>query len=233
VTSPAEADGTLVELPAVRPPQQRRTRERWQRVLDAGVSLLEERGYEAFTIAAVCERAQVVPRFIYARVDNKEALFLAVYEYGITRVNRAAGVFANDRQWHDLPPDQVVQKAVREVIGLFQRQEAFIRSVVRISGVHKEVNRRGARYSQELGDAFTRRLLDIRDQIDDPDPETAIRVAYNAVFSAVIFRVAYGPAFAVPPLDDQTFSDTLTTMVQRYLFSPSGPGARRAGRPGC
>lgn len=219
MTSPAAADGALAELPEVRPPQQRRTRERWQRVLDAGVALLEERGYEAFTIAAVCERAEVVPRFLYARVDSKEALFLAVYEYGISRVHRAAAVFADDQQWRDLPPDQLVAKAVREVVGLFQRHEAFMRSVVRISGVHAEVNRRGARYSQELGDAFTGRLLDIRDRIDDPDPETVIRVAYNAVFSAVIMRVAYGPSFATPPLDDRTFRDTLTTMIRRYLFA--------------
>ncbi len=31
-------------------------------MLDAGVALLEEAGYEGFTIAAVCERAQVPPR---------------------------------------------------------------------------------------------------------------------------------------------------------------------------
>ncbi len=221
MTSPAEADAPAFELPEVRPPQQRRTRERWQRVLDAGVALLEERGYEAFTIGAVCERAQVVPRFLYSRVGSKEALFLAVYEYGIARVHRAASVFADDRQWHDLPPDQVVAKAVHEVADLFQRYEAFMRSVVRISGVHEEVNRRGARYSQELGDAFTGRLLDIRDRIDDPDPETAIRVAYNTVFSAVIMRVAYGPGFATAPLGDQVFRETLTIMVQRFLFAPA------------
>jgi AcrR family transcriptional regulator len=190
-------------------------------VLEAGVALLEERGYEAFTIAAVCERAQVVPRFLYARVDNKEALFLAVYEYGIARVHRAAAVFADDQQWRGLPPDQVVRKAVHEVVGLFQRHEAFMRSVVRISGVHEEVSRRGALYSRELGDAFTRRLLDVGDRIDDPDPESVIRVSYNTVFSAVIFRVAYGPAFATPPVDDQTFRETLTSMVQRYLFAPA------------
>jgi AcrR family transcriptional regulator len=219
VASPAEVGETLPRSLEVRPPQQQRTRERWQRVLDAGVALLEECGYEAFTIAAVCERARVVPRFLYARVDNKEALFLAVYEYGITRVNRAAAVFADDQQWRDLTSDQVVGKAVHEVVDLFHRHEAFMRSIVRISGVHAEVNRRGARYSQELGDAFTSRLLAICDRIDDPDPETVIRVAFNAVFSAVIMRVAYGPAFATAPIDDQTFRDTLTTMVRRYLFT--------------
>src|SRR3954469_18447828 len=54
---------------AIRPPMQKRTREQWSRVLDAGVTLLEEGGYEAFTIPAICERAQVAVSAIYARAD--------------------------------------------------------------------------------------------------------------------------------------------------------------------
>ena len=63
----------------IRPPRQERSRRAWDRVLDAGVALLEEAGYEGFTIAAVCERAQVPPRAIYDRAPTKDALFLAVY----------------------------------------------------------------------------------------------------------------------------------------------------------
>ena len=55
-------------------------------MLDAGVALIEHGGYEALTIAAVCERAEVPPRLIYERVANKDALFLAVYEHGMERV---------------------------------------------------------------------------------------------------------------------------------------------------
>ncbi|WP_343036163.1 helix-turn-helix domain-containing protein [Streptomyces cyaneogriseus] len=54
--------------------------------MDADVALIEENGYEAFTIAAVCERAQVAPRALYDRTTSKDALFLAVYEHGIAHV---------------------------------------------------------------------------------------------------------------------------------------------------
>ncbi|MEV5354955.1 hypothetical protein [Streptomyces sp. NPDC052693] len=36
---------------AIRQPRQERTRQAWARILDAGVALIEEGGYEAFTIA--------------------------------------------------------------------------------------------------------------------------------------------------------------------------------------
>ncbi|MFE7655706.1 hypothetical protein ACFU6M_22890 [Streptomyces bottropensis] len=37
-------------------------------------------------MAAVCERAKVAPRAIYDRTTSKEALFLAVYEHGLSRI---------------------------------------------------------------------------------------------------------------------------------------------------
>ena len=81
---------------AIRPPRQERTRQAWSRVLDAGVALVEEGGYEAFTIAAVCERAQAAPRALYDRTTSKDALFLAVYEHGMSPIMADHEVFTRD-----------------------------------------------------------------------------------------------------------------------------------------
>ncbi|WP_433378587.1 TetR/AcrR family transcriptional regulator [Actinoplanes sp. CA-142083] len=197
------SDGSL----EIRPPRQQRSREAWGRVLDAGVALLEEGGYEAFTIAAVCERAGVPPRALYARADNKDALFLAVYEHGIARV-RADHDILDAARWRGLPPERLVAEVVRATAGIFARHAAFLRAVVLISGVHAEVYRRGAAYSTELGERFTRLLLGA-----GIGPETAVRTAFTAVFSTLVLRTAYGPTFAGPAVDE----DGLTEMVSRYL----------------
>src|SRR3954454_17614475 len=107
----------------VRPPKQRRSREAWNRVLDAGVALLEDGGHEAFTIAAVCERAQVAPRALYARVDTKEALFLAVYEHGIARLLDDQEAFADEARWAGLAPADLVRAGVAQLVGIFLRHE--------------------------------------------------------------------------------------------------------------
>ena len=220
MATPAAPDGSPAGSLAIRPPVQRRSREAWNRVLDAGVDLIEEGGYDAFTIAAVCGRAQVAPRALYARADNKDALFLAVYEHGMARVLADQAVLADEERWRDLPPDQLAVQVVTEVAAIFFRHADFLRAVVLISGVHAEVYRRGARYSRQLGDQVSSLLLRARDAIDNPDPETAVLAAFNAVFSALVLRIAYGPAFAAPPTDEQTFLHTLGTMVRRYLFRP-------------
>jgi AcrR family transcriptional regulator len=183
------------------------------------VALLEDGGYEAFTIAAVCERAQVPPRALYARVDSKDALFLAVYEHGITRIRADHAVFVDDVRWRGLSADELVVQAVRAVAAIFRRHAGFLRAVVLISGVHPEVYRRGERYSRELGDAFTALVLRGTVRVSQPDPEGAVRAAFTIVFSAMVLRTAYGPGFATPAAGDDAFLDALTEMVRRYLLS--------------
>ena len=100
---------------AVRAPRQRRTRDQWERILDAGVRLLEDGGYEAFTIAALCERAQVPPRALYARVDTKDELFLAVYEHGMRRLRASEQVFSDPDRWQRDDYPRRIERAVLDL----------------------------------------------------------------------------------------------------------------------
>lgn len=219
--NPSVAVGdSAAETLGVRPPRQKRSREAWLRVLDAGVALLEEGGYEWFTIAAVCERARVAPRAIYDRIDSKDALFLAVYEHGIARVRADQSVFTDRDRWRDLSAEELAIGAVREVAGIFHRHGPFLRAVVLVSGAHPEVYRRGVIYSQELSDLFAGVLLRVGSRIDQPDQESAVRAAFTTVFSALVVRVAYGPAIAVADRNEDAFLESLGEMVRRYLLHP-------------
>src|SRR4051795_6101962 len=113
----------------VRPPKPQRSRDAWNRVLDAGVALLEDGGYDAFTIAAVCERASVAPPAIYARTTSKDALFLAVYEHGIARLRAEQDVFTDGTRWAGLSAADRVRAAVAEMVGISLRHQRFLRAV--------------------------------------------------------------------------------------------------------
>jgi len=205
----------------IRPPQQERSRRAWARVLDAGVTLLEEAGYEGFTIAAVCHRAQVPPRAVYDRAPSKDALFLAVYEHGMARIRADHQVFDDPARWRGLDATALIEAAVREVAALFTRHQALLRAVVLISGVHPEVYRRGSIYSRELGDLFTALLRPIAPQIAHPgtDADAVLRTCFTVVFSALVIRVAYGPGFAADPVDNATYTSQLALMSSSYLLT--------------
>jgi AcrR family transcriptional regulator len=204
----------------VRPPKQQRSREAWNRVLDAGVAILEDGGYDAFTIAAVCERAAVAPTAIYARTTSKDALFLAVYEHGIAEVVSEQEVFADGDRWAGLSPAELIRTAVAEMVGISLRHQRFLGSIVLISAAHEEVARRGSRYAEHLGDGFTQVVLGAGDAIRHGDPEAAVRACFGTVFATTIIRVAYGPAFATSsPVDDNTFTANLGETAARYLLA--------------
>jgi len=225
VTDPAPG---LPDHLTIRPPLQKRSRRAWDRVLDAGVILLEEAGYEGFTIAAVCERAQVPPRAVYDRAPSKDALFLAVYERGMARIKADHGIFGDPAHWLELDAADLIEAAVRELAAMFGRHRALLRAVVLISGVHPEVYRRGSGYSRELGDLFTALLRPIASQIthQGTDVDTVLRTWFTTVFSALVIRVAYGPGFAADPVDDATYTSQLARMSSAYLLN----GRQRAGR---
>jgi AcrR family transcriptional regulator len=216
----SDAEAVLPEDLEVRPPKQQRSREAWSRVLDAGVSILEDGGYDAFTIAAVCERAAVAPTAIYARTTSKDALFLAVYEHGIGRLRGEQTVFAEDDRWIRLAPAELVRAAVAEMVGISLRHQRFLRAVVLISAAHPEVARRGSRYAQELGSGFVRVVSRAADALRHDDRDAAIRSCFGTVFATSIIRVAYGPAFATPaPVDDDEFVADLGETAVRYLLA--------------
>ena len=188
------------------------------------VELLEEGGYEAFTIAAVCARAKVAPPAIYARAASKDALFLAVYERGMERARADHAGFADAERWAGPTPEQRVREAVALLLRISFRHARLLRAVVLVSGMHPEVQRRGTRNVQELGDRFARVVLVARDAITHDDPEAAVRTCFGSIFADSTIRVAYGPGFSTPsPLDDETYVAELGDLAARYLLgTPPG-----------
>jgi AcrR family transcriptional regulator len=203
---------------AVRPPQQRRSRERWTQILDAGVQLLEEGGYESFTIAALCERAHVPPRAVYARTASKDALFLAVYEHGMARVRADQDVLALAERWSGLGARERVRWAVSAVADVFAAHAAFLRAVVLVSGAHPHVGERGRVYADELTEAFAAVVLSLGPRLRVDDPGTAVRASFSTIFAALVMRTAYGPTFAWAELGEQAFVEHLGDLAADHLL---------------
>src|SRR4051795_8248487 len=68
------------------PPLQNRSRASLERVLEAGQKLLEEEGWEGFTVQEVSRRAKVSIGSIYARAPSKEALIYAIYDRAVDHI---------------------------------------------------------------------------------------------------------------------------------------------------
>ncbi|WP_338893625.1 helix-turn-helix domain-containing protein [Rhodococcus sovatensis] len=203
---------------AVRLPRQQRSRQAWARILDAGVAIMEDVGYDAFTIAEVCERAEVAPRAVYERVNTKDGLFLAVYEHKMQQVLADQSAAFHETVWEGMTPQQLIRGAIEGMVTVFTVHRAFLSSVILISGVHREVYRRGSLHARNLGDQFTAILMRGEVEIRHANPEAAIRMTFTSAFSSIVLRTSYGPGFFGPAVDDATFVSQLSDMADSYLL---------------
>lgn len=167
---------------------------------------------------SVCERAKVAPRAIYDRTASKEALFLAVYEHGFSRIRADEEAFDREERWTGLDARTLVVEAAAEFAGLFERHAAFLKLMVLLSGAHSEVYRRARAYTAQMADRFTAVVLGAAHEITHPDPERAVRLCFSTVFAALMMRVGYGPDFAAPAAGTDAFLRHLTQTAVRYLF---------------
>jgi AcrR family transcriptional regulator len=192
-------------------PRQARSRATWARVLDAGVALLAEGGYEALTIGAVCERASATPPSVYARAGNKDGLLLAVYTHAMAQITRTA-IHPDDGSWDGLSAPATVARAVEALGQTWLDNAALLRPIVHRAAHDAEIFRRGSQASREEAHAF--RTVLQRAGVAAPEADACFRVVY----AALVQRVMYGEGFESDvPLPDAALVETLVSVATRFV----------------
>src|SRR5438105_3189557 len=188
--------GRVIEpRPHVRPPQQQRSRESFERVLEAAVELLETEGYPGFTLAEVSHRARVSIGSIYARVSSKDDLFYAIHERVMAQIGAENEVFSDLARWQRLPTRRLVIEAVRELAEPFRTHADILRVIMHRGAIDDVVANRGSANASGLAEQFEGVLLTRRQEITHPDPDLAVAVAYRMAYCTVARQVMYGPTF--------------------------------------
>ena len=210
------------QAPALRPPRQHRSRASFERVLEAGAQLLTQSGYDSFTLAELTQRANVSVGAIYARVDSKETLVLAIHEREMARIRREHRVFEDEERWRGLTAHGVVDALVRELAALVLRNEAILRVFMILSATDPRIADAGSQASNELAAVWEARALTRRDEFARPDPELAADVCFRIVYAACVRRVLHGPTFeSSRELSSALLVDELVVICAGYLLGVS------------
>ena len=204
----------------LRPPQQTRSRESLERVLAAGQQLLEEEGWEGFTVQEVSRRAKVSIGSIYARAPSKEALILAVYDRAVEEIAREnAEALTEDGGWEALGTRELIVEAVREMGRQMLNHELILRRIMNRAPVDAVIRARGDAQIRRLGERWEELLRRRESEYRHPEPDLAIEVAFRMVFATVARRVALGAQFGAPhEVSDQRLLDEVGRAVAAYLL---------------
>jgi AcrR family transcriptional regulator len=189
----------VTSLPAPPAAQQERSRRTRRTLLDAGFRLLEQRGPEALTIAAVSAAAGVAPGTVYRRFGDKEGLLTELQEEFTAGMRDEVGQrMSRGALRADAAPAAAVDVAVRALVDTFRSREALLRVFMVLGLREPSVLDIGSRASQEGGRHFRDLLWPHRDAFTAADPERAIDVAHRLVYATCTHRVLHGPTMESP-----------------------------------
>lgn len=186
---------TELQPAPVHPPQQERSRASLERVLEAGTTLLEEAGYQGFTLAEVSRRANVSIGSIYARVSSKDDLFHAIHEREVARIAAEHDGLGDPQRWSDLATRDLVVAAVAEIGAVFHQNSEILRVIMHRGIVDTTTASRSAAGASAIGDQFETLLLTRRDDVAHADAELAVDVAFRMAWSTFARQIMYGPTF--------------------------------------
>jgi AcrR family transcriptional regulator len=215
----------MTDAPAsVRPPQQERSRASFERVLEAAQALIEDDGYQGFTVAEVSRRARVSIGSIYARVSSKDALFHAVHERVMAEIATADTGLAAPERWASASTSDLIRGAVRAIAAQFAGHARFLRVAMHRGAIDDHVAAVGSAASSREAELFAALLLTRRAEIVHADPELAVDVAYRMAYCTLARQVMYGPTFeSQHRVGWDALVDELGDACVRYLTGPAAP----------
>ena len=184
---------------AFRPPQQARSRATWDRVLDAGVEILEREGHEALTIAALCERAGVTPPTVYARAPDKQTLLVAIHRRAVDRLD------ADSQLTGPLAPAD----ATRELARTFFAHAPLLRAIFQLAAADEAVFEQGSRATAAVSRRFREAVGG-----DAQRADALVRVLIGALAHRVVYGQTFDSDLAQPDAD---FIHALEELAELYL----------------
>lgn len=204
------------ETPVIRPPQQARARERFQRVIDAGRQILAEQGIQGFTLAHVCERAGVSIGSVYSRVDSIDGLFVAIHNDVMAELDSRTHHLQALSTRTDLTTADLVATAVRLVWAMYREYEGELRAFILRAAADECIRDLGVAHARRLEQAFTSVLASRADEFADADE--AIRASFQLLFDTLSWDAAFGGAFAPHADRNAVLRDRLVRMCRLLLL---------------
>ncbi|MFG0284303.1 MAG: TetR/AcrR family transcriptional regulator [Phycisphaerales bacterium JB039] len=205
-------------IPGVTPPQQERSRETYERILDAVERLLLDRDFAQLRIEDALAEADVSIGSFYARFSGKEALLPALverYRVDVERLMQAPEL----RLAADASLEARAKAFVQTRVRRFQRRKGLLRALVieqrRSPGPHhRELQEVARRANEQVVALFMPRAQEIHGDAR----QTILRAMYF-VSAICRDRILFGasPHASVAPLPLSQLEAELTRLMLGYL----------------
>jgi len=199
----------------VREPRQARSRQSFERALDAAVALLVERGSPSFTLVEVAHASGVSTGSMYGRIASKDDLIRAAHDREMERLS-AETVEVFGAAPLDATDARRVRFAIGALAGLLERNAPVLSPFMLLANHDDVIAARGKTAFVEMTTLFERAMLGTAPTT--ARKRRAVRWSCTVVYSVLARQLALGsdPGAAADYRLDQVV-DELIGMVTVYL----------------
>ncbi|MBI1784497.1 TetR/AcrR family transcriptional regulator [Candidatus Sumerlaeota bacterium] len=204
-------------IPLILPPRQKRSREKIERLLDAGEKLISEKGYDGARVADITRAARCPTGTFYQRFPDKDIFFRAILTRFLGRMRENAD--ADLVNYRGLSPRGVMERLVDRVVSTMRLHEGLFRAVVERSGAHPDYRV----LVQGMAAHLRQNMVSIlggaeRPDVNHPDPSFAVAAGLQFMFATLqnILRNNPGPL----GMHDPRLVPELTRMLESYWGLP-------------
>ena len=208
----------------VRPPQQARSQQTLDRILDAAESLVAEKGFDDTPVAEIARLAGSSVGAFYSRFADKDALLGALSERFIAQAIATADVALDPERWQRASIEEITAAVVHFLVEIHRERRGLLRAFARRTVVDPAFQARRERLSQHVAEGLSALLLAHRAEIQHADPQRAAAFALTMVFGSLEHTILFGEmrssAFA---WSDEVLASELARAFLAYLVVPQRP----------
>jgi len=212
----------MQKLTPYKSPQQQRSRESLERMLESAMQQIRENGFESLTVSGVVGNIGLSVGAFYARFPDKTALLHAVQDrfHGELepKIRRELLAEAGSQSSLSQTVDAALDVLIRNVVGERELSRAFMT----LSVSDPIMRASGERINRERRELFTDLVMQRADEIGHDDPRLAVHLAYGMYAAVIRGRLVFGPEHELLyGIDSPTLYRELKQALVLYLKGDS------------
>lgn len=217
----------------VRAPHQDRSRKTLERLLDAAEALLQERGFEAVSVAEIARAAGSSVGAFYARFRDKNGLLNHLHERFCEEAMATADHALAPERWHAADAEAILIAVVGFMEAIHRTRSGMFRAFLLVGCHDPQFMERDARLSAYFLERLTALLMERRAEIGHPRP--AVAIAFGVELIAGVLRDRYVLSGIQPDRWPSPHGGLVPELARAYAgylgLRPTGAGSGPGSAP--
>jgi AcrR family transcriptional regulator len=204
--------------PRFRPPQQHRSQETLDRILDAAERVLDDKSFSEATLVEIMERAGVTVGAFYRRFPDKNALLHLMDERFFGELYARGDAVLSPDRWPDARIADILGEFTREAVIIYRERRGLLRSLFLRARIDPVIQDTARQVNAHLIQRLLALLLPRANEIRHPDPRRAIELGYMVLVGALRETTLFGEVWPTPNVaDGLDLTRELTRVYLGYL----------------